>query len=198
VEAFHVIMRILTAAISLYTLLIMFRILLTWFGRHDFGRPMEILAAITDPYLNWFRRLRFMQFGGMDFSPILALITLSVLSTITGRLAVAASITFGFILALIVARLASAAGFFVGLFLVLSVIRLIGSMMGVNTAGRFWIIVDRILEPAVHKVALTFTRGKFITYRNALLLFAVLLVIVLLLGRYLVATLVTLLAGLPF
>jgi YggT family protein len=191
-------MRIVTAGLSLYTLLIMFRILLTWFQGPDFGRPLELLKSITDPYLSWFRRFGFLRIGNFDFSVIVAIITLSVLTSITGRLGSAAVVTVGYVLALIVARVASAVGFFLVFFLAMALIRLIGGAVGASISGRFWITLDRLIEPVVHKVILTLSRGKFVSYRNALLLFCALIALILFAGRFLIDALVGLLVQLPF
>jgi YggT family protein len=196
-EAFRVIMRIVTAGLSLYTLLIMFRILLTWFQGPSFGRPLEILRSITDPYLSWFRRFGFLRIGNFDFSIIVALIVLSVVTSITSRLAAAANVTLGFVLALIISRVASAASFFLVFFLIMALIRLIGGAVGASISGRFWITLDRLLEPVVHKVVLTLSRGKFVSYRNALLFFCALIALVLLAGGFLIDALVNLLVRLP-
>ena len=197
-EAFRVVMRILTGGLSLYMLLIMFRILLSWFQGQNLGRPVEILGQITDPYLKWFRRFEFLRIGNFDFSVIVAIIALSVLSSITGRLAVAGDISFGFVLALILERVWSAASFFLVFFLAMALVRLVGGLVGVNTSGRFWITVDRILEPVVHKIVLSLSRGKFVTYRNALLLFCGMVGLTLLVGGFLVRELAVLAVRIPF
>ncbi len=197
-EAFRIIMRIVTAGLSLYMLLIMFRILLTWFQGPSFGRPIELLKSITDPYLGWFRRFQFLRIGNFDFSVIVAIIVLSVLTSITGRLAAAAVVTFGYVLALIIMRVASAVSFFLVFFLILALIRLIGGAVGVNTSGRVWITLDRLLEPVVHKIILSLSRGKFVSYRNALLFFCGLIVLTLFVGRFLIDGLVNLAGRIPF
>ena len=65
-------MRLVTAGLSFYMLLIMFRILLSWFQGQNFGKPVEFLAKVTDPYLRWFRRFEFLRVGNFDFSVIVA------------------------------------------------------------------------------------------------------------------------------
>jgi YggT family protein len=191
-------MRIITALLSIYMLMIMFRILLSWFQGMQHGRAVGFIRSMTDPYLNWFRRFEFLRIGNIDFSPIVAIIVLSVLTSITGRLALAGIITFGLVLALLIARVGSAAGFFIVVFLILAIVRAIGSLAGVNTAARFWIAVDQILEPVVHRVTRVFARGRFVSYRNALVIFAATMVVVLLVGGWIVNRLVALAWSIPF
>lgn len=33
----------------------------------------QILASICDPYMNYFRGIRFLRIGNMDFSPVLSI-----------------------------------------------------------------------------------------------------------------------------
>ncbi len=196
-ETFRIIMRVVTAALSFYMLLIMFRILLTWFQGPSFGRPLELLKSVTDPYLNWFRRFHFLRVGSFDFSVIVGIIVLSILTSITSRLAVAATVTFGFVLALIIVRVASAVSFFLVLFLIMALVRLIGGAIRVNTSGRFWITLDHLLEPVVHKIILSLAHGRFVSYRNALLLFCALLALALFVGGFMVDGLVDLAGRIP-
>jgi YggT family protein len=179
-------------------LLIMFRILLTWVQGIHGGRAVEILHRITDPYLAWFRRFTFLRIGNFDFSIVVAIIVLSVLASITARLAAAAVVTFGLVLAIIIARVASAVSFFLVLFLVLAVVRLIGIAANANTAGRFWITLDHLLEPVLHAVMRRLARGRVMNYRTALLLFSALIVVILVVGGFLVDALVSLAGRIPF
>ena len=62
--------------IQIYTVLLIVRVLLTWFQGADWAyQIMSFLSPITDPYLNVFRSF-IPPLGGMDFSPILAIILL--------------------------------------------------------------------------------------------------------------------------
>jgi YggT family protein len=68
--------------VSLYSLLVLIRCLLTWIPSLDFSaQPFRTLADVTDPYLNLFRGL-IPPLGGMDFSPMVALFALQFLSKI--------------------------------------------------------------------------------------------------------------------
>ena len=197
-NVFQGIMRFLSAVISVYSLVIVLRILLTWFQGARTGRAMEILHKVTEPYLAWFRRFGFLHIGSMDFSPIMALIVLSVAGSVAARLGAALTVTFGLVLAIFIAQIAQSAGFFVGLFLVLALIRAVGSMSRIDTSGQFWTVLDQLLEPVVIGSVNYFARGKFVSYRNSLLFFAGGMAAVLILGRYVIALLVSLVLRLPF
>jgi YggT family protein len=64
--------------IQIYTVLLIVRVLLTWFPNIDFySQPFAALAQITDPYLNLFRSI-IPPLGGIDFSPIIAFLVLQL------------------------------------------------------------------------------------------------------------------------
>jgi YggT family protein len=66
--------------ISIYLVLLIIRILLSWFPNLDWSNPiLSTLSQLTDPYLNLFRSI-IPPLGGIDFSPILAFIVLNVVS----------------------------------------------------------------------------------------------------------------------
>ncbi len=68
----------LTTFISIYTVLIFIRILLSWFPNINwFDPPFSILSQLIDPYLNVFRNI-IPPLGGLDFSPILAILLLQL------------------------------------------------------------------------------------------------------------------------
>ncbi len=68
--------------LQIYIVLLIIRILLTWFPTVNWSTaPFSWLSQITDPYLNLFRSI-IPPLGGMDFSPMLAIILLQVVSGI--------------------------------------------------------------------------------------------------------------------
>ena len=70
--------QVLFTTITLYNYLLIIRILLTWFPNLDTSNPiLSSLFSITDPYLNVFRGV-IPPIGGLDLSPILAFISLSL------------------------------------------------------------------------------------------------------------------------
>ena len=85
------------ALIDVYTLIIFASIIVSWifsFGvRVPYSRPvnavLDFLRDVTNPYLRIFRRLG-LQFGPIDFSPIVAILVLQVGGNILVRLIVRA------------------------------------------------------------------------------------------------------------
>ncbi|HIK37280.1 MAG: YggT family protein [Geminocystis sp.] len=70
--------------VQLYLLLIIVRILLSWFQTVDWAANIiSFLAPITDPYLNIFRSI-IPPVGGLDLSPILAIFILQLIPQLLG------------------------------------------------------------------------------------------------------------------
>lgn len=69
----------LATFLSIYSTLLIIRVLLTWFPNVNwYNQPFAALSQITDPYLNLFRSI-IPPLGGMDFSPILAFLVLTLI-----------------------------------------------------------------------------------------------------------------------
>jgi len=65
-----------------YGVLIIIRSFLTWIPTLDWdAQPIKTLRQITDVYLDLFRSF-IPPVGGLDFSPIVALIVLQIISTV--------------------------------------------------------------------------------------------------------------------
>lgn len=66
-----------------YLILIILRIFLTWIPNLQWNeQPLKGLAAITDIYLQLFRKI-VPPLNGFDFSPVLAIIVLQLIQHIT-------------------------------------------------------------------------------------------------------------------
>ena len=62
-----------------YSILILIRVLGSWFPQFQASSIMRFIASLTDPYLNLFRRI-IPPLGGMiDLSPLLAFFSLKLL-----------------------------------------------------------------------------------------------------------------------
>ena len=69
-----------------YFLLIILRIFLTWIPTIDWQQqPIKSIREVTDLYLDVFRRF-IPPVGGLDFSPIIALIVLQILQVVVTNL----------------------------------------------------------------------------------------------------------------
>ena len=65
--------------IYFYSILIVLRIFMSWLPNINWeAQPVKFVRIITDAYLDIFRRF-IPPFGGLDFSPIVALLFLNLL-----------------------------------------------------------------------------------------------------------------------
>ncbi len=77
---------VISQTLMIYSYILIIRVLLTWFPNLDWSNPiLTSVRSITDPYLNIFRGI-IPPLGGLDLSPILAFIVLSLSQDILLRL----------------------------------------------------------------------------------------------------------------
>ena len=72
---------IISRLVDFYILLILFYCLMSWFPMRQGGFMSDLsaaIASIVEPYLNFFRKI-LPPMGGIDFSPILAILVLQML-----------------------------------------------------------------------------------------------------------------------
>ena len=75
-------LQVLAQTLSIYTLVLLVRVLLSWFPNLDWGNPvLSTVSSITDPYLNAFRGL-IPPLGGLDLSAIVAFIALQLVQSL--------------------------------------------------------------------------------------------------------------------
>ncbi|MFM8526091.1 MAG: YggT family protein [Cyanobacteriota bacterium] len=77
-----VMLSVLVQTLSIYSAILVVRVLLSWFPNLDWSNPvLSTLSSITDPYLNAFRGL-IPPLGGLDLSAIVAFLALSFLQNL--------------------------------------------------------------------------------------------------------------------
>jgi YggT family protein len=77
-------LQVLAQTLSIYTLFLLVRVLLSWFPNLDWSNPiLSSLSAITDPYLNALRGL-IPPVGGLDISSLLAFVALQLAQSLLG------------------------------------------------------------------------------------------------------------------
>jgi YggT family protein len=77
--ALALIVAVLVKTLQIYTLVLIVRVLLSWFPNLDWGNPiLSAICSISDPFLNVFRGL-IPPIGGIDLSAIVAFFSLQLL-----------------------------------------------------------------------------------------------------------------------
>jgi YggT family protein len=133
---------------GLYTILCFIRVLLTWMPGMGYGGLVGMLARVCDPYLNFFRRLRFLRFGALDFSPVAALAVLGAVSNFANTaMAGGGVLSLGRILVWVVGAAWSVVSSLLGILLILVVIRLVAHLAAPRSTFSLWYSLDRTLAP---------------------------------------------------
>lgn len=159
--------RILGTATSIYMLLCVVRIFMSWFPSVAIGRPAEILERVTDPYLSQWQRISFLRMGGVDFSPIAALAALSGVSRLFA-VASYGSLTLGLALALIVEVVWAPIGFLLGFFVVLIVARFVAYLAKWNSLHPVWRAIDAMINPLLFRIKRFIYKDRIVNYMQGL------------------------------
>ena len=191
-------MGVLHFLVSVYMLIVVIRIILTWFTGIGNSGFQNVIARITDPYLNWFRRFPALRVGFLDLSPIVALGALSLVNRIFGTLARYGTITIGIILAMVVQVLWGAVSFFLGFLIIVLILRLAAHLAKVSFNGTFWSIVDAVSQPVLFRINSILFKDRIVNLLNALIISIICLGLIHLVLGILVSLLSGTLVRLPF
>lgn len=69
---------LLLQAINIYEMMIVIRAIISWFRVNPYNSLYRFLISVTEPFLMRIRK--FLPQSGVDFSPIIAILLLSLLS----------------------------------------------------------------------------------------------------------------------
>ncbi len=193
------VLSILSAVIIIYTILCLISIFMTWIPGAKFTKFGRFISSITDPYLNIFSRKGWLRFGNIDFSPILALALLSLLSSILGGITTTGMLSLSNILVLVINMIWSVASSLITIIFLLILIRWIVLLVnkGQVSTNSGWYQVDLMLQKFVYKLGNTFFKTN-LTYQKALLVSWISLAVILVVLRILMNLLLGLCNMIPF
>lgn len=166
-NALTTLFRLLGAATSIYMLLCVARILLSWFPSYSMGRPAEIVELATEPYLSLWRRIPLLSAGGVDFSPIAALAALSGLSRLFS-VASYGALTIGVALALVVEVVWAPVSFLLGFFTLLVVARIVAYAARWNSLHPLWRAIDAMINPVLFRIKRLIYKDRIVNYMQGL------------------------------
>jgi YggT family protein len=193
-----VVARIFSAIVSLYMVACAVRIFILWAPGFNSGKIGVFLARITDPYLRFFSRYRFLHTERFDFSPIVALAVLSVLNNMLLTIAYVGRITIGFVLSLILGAGWSALAFILIFLAVCAFLRVLVIVLKWNSSHPIWIILDSILNPTLRWINGIIYRHRSVDYLQALVTGFIVLILLRAGGGAIIKLLSSLLVSLPF
>jgi YggT family protein len=94
--ALALIVAVLVKTLQIYSLVLIVRVLLSWFPNLDWSNPvLAAICSISDPFLNVFRGL-IPPIGGIDLSAIVAFFSLSILQGLLQQSVVLLASSSGF------------------------------------------------------------------------------------------------------
>lgn len=193
------ILSVLSAVVTLYTLICFLNIILSWFPGAKFTSFGRFISKISDPYMNFFSKWGWLRIGNIDFSPLISIGLLSVLSSILAGIQGTGRIYFGGILATVILMLWNIISSLLTIFLILVFVRWIVLLInkGQTSFDSGWNQIDMIINRISYKVAGTFTK-KSISYQKSLLITWITFLVISIAGRFLISILYNLCNQLPF
>ena len=190
--------RVLNAAVIVYVFLCAARVLMSWVPTLDSGKGGQILARLTDPYLNWFRRMRIFSSGSFDFSPIAAVSLLVVVNGLLTQISYERAVTLGLVLGLLVSAAWSAVAFIISFFVVCALLRMLAYAARWNSLHPFWMVMDSMLNPVLFRINRLLYRGRIVNYLQGLITGFVVLLLLRAGGGALLGLVIRSLERLPF
>lgn len=186
-------------AVSLYSTLCFFRIILTWFPSLNYSAIGKFLSSICDPYLNLFSRLP-LRIGMFDFTAMIAIGILYVISSILGNISVSGYISLSMILANLLGIVWSIASSIATVIMIIFIVRYLVSIFS-RTSNQYdspWQRFDDAIRNMVFKICNFFTGGRSISYKTALLIDSIAMLAILILSSFLYRWLMVFIHYIPF
>ncbi len=176
-------------------MLIVVNIILKWLYPNSNGRGSKMVSQFTDPFLNFFRRFRISHIGYIDISPLLAVLTLSIINQILGRIRELGSITFWAIIAIIISSIWNVIMTLLLAVLVIAVIRYLLLMFTTNKVNSFANMCDAFFIPLSSKIASGFIKNTASSYQLNLIISIIVVAVLLIVGSFSITWLTKLLLG---
>lgn len=186
-------------AVSLYSTLCFFRIILTWFPSLNYSTIGKFLSSICDPYLNLFSRLP-LRIGMFDFTAMIAIGILYVISSILGNISASGYISLSMILANLLSIVWSIASSIATVIMIIFIVRYLVSIFS-RTSNQYdspWQRFDDAIRNMVFKICNFFTGGRSISYKTALLIDSIAMLAILILSSFLYRWLMIFIHYIPF
>jgi uncharacterized protein YggT (Ycf19 family) len=166
--------RVINIALIIYLLLIVLRIMASWFRGVAPGTAANTLTnylrQATDPYLQLFYRFTFLRTAGMDFTPLAGIFVLVVASEMTRQLATQQRVTAGYFLGVSVFAAWRMVSIIVLVFLVACVARFVTLRFLGRTDSPMARMVQALAQAPVRTVARYITLGESGSEANYLLI----------------------------
>lgn len=194
----QMVFNFLAFAAGIYSILILIRILISWFGNYNDTMPVKLISRVTDPYLDWWRRSVNIRIGVMDFSAVAAIVSLSLLQNIFFSLAHSQKITIGYLLAIFLTAVWSIASFILGFLFLVILLRLIAYLTNRNIYSPFWKVIDTISQPVLYRLNRIFFGNRIAGYVKGIVISLAALAAIRICGGFVIPLIAEFFLRLPF
>lgn len=160
---------IISMLLSVYSLLIFARIILSWFSHRPEHEIIRILLRITDPYLDFFRRYTPLRIGMLDFSVLVAIIVLNMLLFFSQEIARRGMLHPLVIVKYAVTSVLGVISFLFFILIIVFIVRIVMMFLGKSRTSRAAMYMDQFLTPIVTVIVKPFA-SRPITYRTGLII----------------------------
>lgn len=189
----------LASITNIYSFICIIAIFMTWIPGLKFTSFGKFISAITDPYLNLFSKIKFLRVGMIDFSAMLGVGVLSLLSSIFARISATGRIYLGGILFSIIYMIWNICSTLIIIFTILIFIRWLNLVIkkGQTPYNSSWNQIDLVLQKVTWKISKIFAR-KPIKYQSSLLISWIFGAVVYFAGTILINIILALCSNIPF
>lgn len=143
----ELLLRGVNAIVAGYTLLVIVLILHDWYSHPTGNRPVQLLRKIASPYLKLFRRIPFLQVGGVVLAPMVALLCLATVQIVLSGILRYGVISLGIVLVSVFNGIWFAVAMILSLLIASSAVRLILHTVGGTPLSRFTEVFVGIVDP---------------------------------------------------
>ena len=191
--------QILSAIVNIYSIICFIYIMLSWFPGARFTKFGKFVSSLCEPYMELFSRFRWFTFGHIDFSPIISIGLLSLLSSILGGITSTGRIYFGGILATVIFMIWNIISTFLSILVILLIVRLIVLLVkkGVTPYNSAWYQIDQFLGKITYKITSIFVKKSF-SYKKSLIVSLIVFALLTFVGRIVITLLINLCYAIPF
>lgn len=192
-------LTIISLFIVVFTIFCFINILLSWIPGAKFTRFGKLVSAICDPYMNFFSKWGWFRVRNLDFSPIISIGLLTLISSILGQITATGRISFGNILATILSMCWNICSSLFGLFFLVVFIRWIILLInhGDTDYNSIWYQVDNFVGNFCRKLSGTIIRKPH-KYETSLLITWISILLTLGIATKLIGILTSLCLKIPF
>lgn len=196
-DLFFGLLRLVSFAISIYSFLCLIRLLLSFSPSLQQNSFYAFLTSICDPYLYLFRKLTFLRMNQLDFSPIISLGLLYMLTQMLNTIIAIKRFSLGILLSVIVNFAFSIVNSFLFFLIIILAIRLIFLLLNKDTSS-IWFSFDQFIKPIADFITKKFYKNSFYTFQKSLIISLISFIVFSAIFRIVALILVSFFQTLPF